>query len=93
MQLGQSLLVQSCQKIVHQLGDVLCVGIICFRVLVEAMHDETAERGAFLSEKDEMLSDERVETDGEHDILDEVVAVVEAFLLEEFSLRVICFDG
>jgi hypothetical protein len=77
----------------HQLGDVLCIGIVGFWIFIEAVDNETAERGTFLSKKDEMLSDDRVETDGEYYVLNEVVAVVEALLLEEFSLGVVGFDG
>jgi hypothetical protein len=40
-----------------------------------------------------MFADLNVETDGDDDVLDEVVAVIETFLNEQFALRIEEFDA
>ncbi len=77
----------------HEFGDVLGIGVVGLYIFVEAVDDEVDEGGLFLSEVDDVDAQGGIGADADDDVLDEVVAVAEAFVLEELSPALPDFDG
>lgn len=95
MRLGNCLLIE--EELAHeevcQSGDVFEVRIVGLDVFVEVLDNEVDEAGPVLGKVDNLLADVDAGTDADDDIFDEVVAVAEALILEQFCLAVLEFDG
>ena len=95
MRLGNCLLIEEelAHEEVGQSGDVFEVRIVGFDIFVEVLDNEVDEAGPVFSKIYNLLADVNAGTDADDDIFDEIVAVPEALILEQFCLAVLEFDG
>ena len=70
------------------MSDILEIRIIGLYILIEAIDDKMNDIGSFLGQINDLFAELYVGADGQDDILDEVVAVVKAVLLQQFSIGV-----
>ena len=70
------------------MSDILEIRIIGLYILIEAIDDKMNDIGSFLGQVNDLFAELYVGADGQDDILDEVVAVVKAVLLQQFSIGV-----